>query len=302
MFSKVEVHNQLAATFLRLSSWHLAVKSVPLSERNDTFIWVDGRLLFDRGKRFDSKLWSSHSKSWNCPSTSQVVYTTTQVFTNLPPVLKLWVPQKREFVSNHEAQDVIYKGSAPSSLVVKIVVFSSLSVCPQMRLLRAEVCEPSQASLWIAAKCSVLNKLFEVQGVDNLCSATTYTLKTIVTGSTYGGIRLAVVGLNVLTRELYNLRDKCLLVAIQIPKVLAWLDYVQWKFKLLSTGWWSVKNESLVEIQLPIMKFSDATVVQKNNREDLMVFSNLSQQAYGAWKRVVVLYGLVLSYLVHLVT
>ncbi|XP_026450297.1 uncharacterized protein LOC113350386 [Papaver somniferum] len=146
-----------------------------------------------------------------------------------------------------------------------------------MRLLRAEVCELSQATLWIAAKCSVLNKLFEVQGVDNVCSATTYTymLKTIVSRGTYGGIRLAVDGLNVLTGELYNLRDKCLLVAIQIPKVLAWLDYVQWKFKLLSTGWWSVKNESLVEIQLPIMKFSDATVVQKNNREDLMVFSNL---------------------------
>lgn len=132
VFSMVEVHNQLAATFMRLPNWSFAAKSVPISKGNGTGILSGSRLLFNRGKWFDSKLWPSHSKSWNRPSTSHVIYRTTQVFTNLPPVFKFWVPQKWELVSDHDAQDVIHNGSEPSSLVVKLVIFSSLRVCPQM--------------------------------------------------------------------------------------------------------------------------------------------------------------------------
>lgn len=192
---------------------------------------------------FDSISWPSHSKSWNCPSTSQVVYRTTQVFTNLPSVFKLWVHQKWELVPN---QYVMPNGSGPGSLAVEYVVFFTLTVCSQVRLLYAEICEKLQATLWVTVECFVLNELYEAQRVDNLHSATAYTFQTDDSRGTSSSTRLAVEGLNDLTRELYSFGAKCLLVVIQIPKVLAWLDYLKWKFKLFSTGWWSVENDRRV--------------------------------------------------------
>ncbi|XP_026457312.1 uncharacterized protein LOC113358025 [Papaver somniferum] len=62
---------------------------------NDTVIFGGGGYwLFDRGKWCDSILWLSDSKSWNYTSTSHVAYRASQVFTNLLPVFKFWVPQK----------------------------------------------------------------------------------------------------------------------------------------------------------------------------------------------------------------
>lgn len=149
-------------------------------------------------------------------------------------------------------------GSGPGSLAVEYVVFFTLTVCSQVRLLYAEICEKLQATLWVTAECFVLNKLYEVQRVDNLHSAMAYTFQTDDSRGTSSSTRLKVEGLNDLTRELYSFEAKCLLILIQILKVLAWLNHLKWKFELFPSDLCSRRKVSWeIYVQIVLNKLME---------------------------------------------